>query len=262
MSEKNIILLSIKDFFTARMLKYSIAPFIVTIVLMYILFFIIAGIGVEHLGQMEVHTSETTMQNGIPHTESFSTMIEGTAIIQFLMSYAITSWIATFLIYAIGSFMVLYASIFIAIIVIGFLTPFVLKELQMRHYRDVEMIGYSNIISSILLIIKWTAIMLLLFIVLIPFYFIPLVNIIAFNLPLYYFFHKMLVFDISSNICTKEENKKIKYFSSNKIRFKTIALYIISLIPFAIFFGAIFYVIYLGHTYFLEVRKVRNVEVA
>ncbi|WP_372999297.1 EI24 domain-containing protein [Sulfurimonas sp.] len=257
MSEKNLILLSVKDFFTKQMLKYSLAPFILTIVIMYIIFFVVAGIGVESLGQMQVQTTETTMQNGIPHTESISTMLEGTAIIQFLMSYAVTSWIATFLIYAIGSFMVLYASIFIAIIVIGFLTPFVLKELQRRHYKDVEMIGYSNIISGLLLVIKWFIIMVLLFILLIPFYFIPLVNIIAFNLPLYYFFHKMITFDISSNICTKEEDKKIHYFSANKIRLKTLALYIISLIPFAIFFGAIYYVIYLGHTYFLEVRKLR-----
>ena len=225
---------------------------------MYILFFVIAGIGVETMGQMQVQTTETSIQNGIPHTETINTMLEGSAIIQFLMSYAITSWIATFLIYAIGSFMVLYASIFIAVIVIGFLTPFVLKELQARHYKDVEMIGHSNIISSLFLVIKWAFTMLLMFILLIPFYFIPLLNIIAFNLPLYYFFHKMICFDISSNICTKEENKKIKYFSANKIRLKTVALYLISLIPFAIFFGAIFYVIYLGHTYFLEVKKVRS----
>ncbi len=261
MSEKDIILLSIKDFFTLKMLKYSVAPFVVTIVLMYILFFVIAGIGVDQLAQVEVHSTETTIQNGIPHTESVTTMLEGTAIIQFLMSYAITSWIATFLIYAVGSFLVLYVSIFIAIIVIGFLTPFILKELQRRHYNDVEMIGHSNIITGILQLIKWALTMLFLFIILIPFYFIPLVNIIAFNLPLYYFFHKMLVFDISSNICTKEEDKKIGYFSANKIRLKTLALYLISLIPFAIFFGAIFYVIYLGHTYFLELRKVRNEQI-
>ncbi|NOR56914.1 MAG: hypothetical protein GQ474_00140 [Sulfurimonas sp.] len=262
MSEKNLILLSAKDFFTKEMLKYSLAPFIFTLILMYILFFVIAGIGVESLGQMQVQTTETTMQNGVPHTESISTLIEGTAIIQFLMSYALTSWIATFLIYVIGSFLVLYASIFIAVIVIGFLTPFVLKELQRRHYKDVEMIGHSNIISGLFLVIKWAVIMVLMFILLIPFYFIPLLNIIAFNLPLYYFFHKMIKFDISSNICTKEEDKKIHYFSANKIRLKTLTLYIISLIPFAIFFGAIFYVIYLGHTYFLEVRKLRKEGVA
>jgi len=258
MSEKDLILLSVKDFFTKQMLKYSLAPFILTIVVMYILFFVVAGIGVESLGEMQVQTTETTMQNGIPHTESVSTMLEGTAIIQFLMSYAITSWIATFLIYAIGSFLVLYASIFIAIIVIGFLTPFVLRELQRRHYSDVEMIGHSNIISGLFLVLKWFVVMILLFILLIPFYFIPLVNIIAFNLPLYYFFHKMIKFDISSNIATKEEDKKLNYFLSNKLRLKTLALYLISLVPFAIFFAAIFYVIYLGHTYFLEIRALRN----
>jgi hypothetical protein len=259
MSEKDLILLSIKDFFTKQMLKYSLLPFIVTLVLMYVLFFVIAGIGVESLGQMQVQTTQTSMQNGVPHTESVSTMIEGSAIIQFLMSYALTSWIATFLIYAIGSFFVLYASIFIAVIVIGFLTPFVLKVLQRRHYNDVEMLGHSNIISGLFLVIKWAFLMLVMFILLIPFYFIPLVNIIAFNLPLYYFFHKMIKFDISSNIATKEEDKQINYFSSNRLRLKTLVLYLISLVPFAIFFGAIFYVIYLGHTYFLEVKKLRNI---
>lgn len=257
-NEKDILLLSFKDFFSAKMLKYSVVPFIVTIVLMYILFFVIAGIGVEQLSQMEIHSTQTTMQNGIEHTDSFTAQLEGLSIIQFLMSYAVTSWIATFLIYAIGSFLVLYASIFIAIVVIGFLTPYVLKELQKRHYSDTEMIGYSNIFEGIFLVLKWAFVMLLLFFLLIPFYFIPLVNIIAFNLPLYYFFHKVMIFDISSNIATKEEDTKIRYFSKNKLRAKTLALYLISLIPFAIFFGAIFYVIYLGHTYFLEVRKVRN----
>ncbi len=257
-----MIVQSIKDLLTPKMLKYSIVPLILTLVVMYVLFFIVAGIGVDQLGEMSLQSSQTTttMQNGVPHTESFNTMIEGTAIIQFLMSYAITSWIATFLIYAIGSFAVLYLSIFIAVIVIGFLTPLVLKELQSRHYRDIEMIGYSNIFESIFLVLKWAIIMLLLFIILIPFYFIPLVNIVAFNLPLYYFFHKMITFDIASNICTKEESKQIKYFNGNKIRFKTLVLYLLSLIPFVIFFGAIFYVIYLGHTYFLEIRKLRNNE--
>ena len=258
MSEKDILVLSIKDLFTSKMLKYSILPFIITMLIMYILFFTLAGVGLESLGSMDVQTTETTMQNGVPHTDSFSAQLEGLSIIQFLMSYTITSWIATFLVYAIGGFFVLYASIFVAVIVIGFLTPYVLKELRDRHYHDVELIGHSTILGSIFLVIKWAFTMLLLFFLLIPFYFIPLLNIIAFNIPLYYFFHKMMIFDVSSNIATQEEDKKIRYFGSNKLRAKTLVLYLVSLVPFAIFFGAIFYVIYLGHTYFLEVRKVRN----
>ena len=261
-SENSVLLLSIKDLFTSKMLKYSILPFLGTVILMYLLFFIVAGAGLESLGTMDVQTTETSMQNGVPHTDSFSAQLEGTAIIQFLMSHAITSWIATFLVYTLGGFLVLYMSIFVAIIVIGFMTPLVLRELQRRHYEDVKMIGYSNIVTGLLAVVKWALIMLLLFIVLFPLYFIPLVNIVAFNLPLYYFFHKMMTFDVSSNICTKEENKKIKYFHANTIRLKTLGLYLISLIPFAIFFTAIFYVIYLGHSYFIEVRKIRGEGVA
>jgi len=258
MNNKNLLLLSVKDFLTPKMLKYSILPFIITMILMYVVFFILAGIGLDQLGSMNVQTTQTTMENGIPYTENFSAQLEGSAIIQFLMSYTITSWIASFLVYAIGGFFVLYVSIFIAVIVIGFLTPLVMKELQKRHYKDIELIGHSNMLSAILLMIKWVFVMLLLFFLLIPLYFIPLVNLIAFNLPLYYFFHKVLLYDVSSNICTDEEDKQIRFFNKNMLRGKTLLLYLVSLIPFAVFFGAIFYVIYLGNTYFVEVKKLRN----
>ena len=241
-SENNTLLLSIKDFFTAQMLKYSLLPFVISMLVLYILFFYIAGVGLDQLGPVDIQSTQTTMENGIPHTDSFTATLEGTALIKFLMSSAVTSWIATFLVYTVGSFLVLYLSIFVAVIVVGFLTPFVLKIIQQRHYPDVEMIGHSNILEALFLILKWAAIMMLLFLVFVPLYFIPLVNIIAFNFPHYYFFHKMMTYDIAST----------------PLRLKTLMLYLISLIPFAVFFGAVFYVIYLGHAYFLELRKMRS----
>ncbi len=261
-SENNVLLLSIQDLFTSKMLKYSVLPFVGTVILMYVLFFWVAGVGLESLGTMDVQTTETTMQNGIPHTESFAAQLEGTAIIKFLMSHAITSWIATFLVYTVGSFLVLYVSIFATVIIIGFLTPLVLKELQRRHYEDVEMIGHSNLALALLNVLKWVAVMIFLFIIMVPLYFIPIIGLIAFNFPLYYFFHKMMTYDVSSTLCTKEEDKQIKYFHKSTLRLKTLALYLISLIPFAIFFTAIYFVIYLGHSYFLEVRSMRNARVA
>ena len=251
---------SIKDFFTAKMLKYALLPFVATLVLMYVLFFVLAGAGIEHLGSLDVETSQTTIENGVPHTETLSAKLEGLAIVEFLMSYAITSWIVTFLLYAVGGFLTLYLSIFVALLVIGFLTPFVLKELHKRHYSELEMIGFSNLFEALFLAIKWAAIMLLLFIVLIPLYLIPLVNIIALHFPLYYFFHKMMLYDIGSTISSREEFKYLKYTKATSFRLKTLGLYLASLIPFAIFFGAIFYVIYLGHSYFLEVQKVRAIK--
>ena len=260
-SESNILSLSIKDLFTSKMLKYSILPFVFSILIMYILFFVVAGLGLEQIGSMDVQTSQTSIENGIPHTESFQATLEGTALIKFLMSSAVTSWIATFLVYTIGTFLTLYFSIFVALIVIGFLTPMILKELQLRHYNDVDLIGHSNIAEGIFLVIKWALVMIGLFILFVPLYFIPLVNIIAFNFPLYYFFHKVMTYDIASTIATKEENKQIKHFNATTLRLKTLGLYLISLIPFVIFFASVFYVIYLGHSYFLELRKMRSEEI-
>jgi len=257
-SENSVLSLSIKDLLTTKMLKYSILPFILSMIILYVVFFVMAGIGLDSLGSMSVESSQTTIVNGVPNTDSFQATLEGTALIQFLMSHAITSWIATFLVYTIGTFLTLYFSIFVALIIIGFLTPIILKELHIRHYSDVEMIGYSNIFESLYLVLKWILIMLLMFIVFIPLYFIPLVNIVAFNLPLYYFFHKMMNYDVSSNICTRDEAMKIKFFHATTLRLKTLALYLISLIPFVIFFATVFYVIYLGHSYFIETRKIRK----
>jgi hypothetical protein len=228
---------------------------------MYIIFFVLAGTTLNSLGSMDVYSTQTTMQNGIPHTESFQATLEGLSIIKFFAQSALTSWISSFLVYAIGGFLTLYVSIFLAIIVVGFLTPYILKELQTRHYEDVEMIGYSSIVGSIFSLIKFSLIMLGLFIILIPLYFIPLINIIAFSFPFYYFFHKMLKLDVSSNITTSEEEKKINYFNKNSLRLKTLVLYLISLVPFAIFFGAVFYIIYLGNSYFTMARELRTSKV-
>lgn len=240
------------------MLIYSIMPFVISMIILYILFFIVAGLGVDQLTTMDVQTSQTTIENGIPHTESFQATLAGTGIMKFLMSSALTSWIATFLIYTIGGLMTLYASIFVALLVIGFLTHAILQEIQYRHYKDVEMIGYSNALEGVFLTLKWIFIMVILFLVFIPLYFIPVINIIAFNFPLYYFFHKMMIYDVSSSICTREEAKKIKFYHANTLRLKTLGLYLLSLIPFVIFFASVFYVIYLGHSFFLETKKLRN----
>jgi hypothetical protein len=256
--ETSILSLSIKDLFTKKMIGYSILPFVISMIVLYILFFIVAGMGVDQLTTMEIQSTQTTIENGIPHTESFQATLENTAIIKFLMSSALTSWIASFFVYTIGGFFVLYLSIFVALMIIGFLTHNILTEIKFRHYPDVEMIGYSNAIESIFLTLKWVFIMIILFLVFIPLYFIPLVNVIAFNFPLYYLFHKMMTYDVSSAICTEEEAKKISFFHGSTLRLKTLGLYLLSLIPFVIFFASVFYVIYLGHSYFIEVRKLRN----
>jgi len=251
MVKNSVLRLSINDLFTPKMMQYSLLPFIISILIIYILFFVIADVKIEQLGSLNIETTQTTIENGITHTENISAQLQGLGIVKFLLESN------SFFNYVIGGFFTLYISIFIATIVIGFLTPTVLKEIQKKHYSEIEIVGYSNIVESIFLTMFHSSIMIMLFFLLIPLYFIPFINLIALNIPLYYFFHKMMLFDISSNICSREEAKKIHYFNKNNFRIKTLILYLISLIPFAIFFASIFYLIYLGNSYFIELQKLR-----
>ena len=97
--------------------------------------------------------------------------------------------------------------------------------------------------------------MVLLFILFIPLYFIPLINILAINLPFYYFFHKMLNYDVASTLLTEQEYKIIHAKKANVFRFRTLLLYFLSMIPSLMLFSAVFFIIYLGHGYFQELNK-------
>jgi len=134
---------------------------------------------------------------------------------------------------------------------VGFLTPKILHTIHQRHYNTLELEeGYDTIIGGVFKLLKTVVVMLILLIVFIPFYFIPFVNIVAINLPFYYLFHKMINYDVSANIMSKEKFHKIYYINKSSFRGKTLFLYVVSLIPFVAFFIAIFYIIYIGHSYF------------
>ena len=90
-----------------------------------------------------------------------------------------------------------------------------------------------ELFSSVWVLVKSSIMMIVLFLVLIPVYFVPVLNIIAFALPLYYFFHKLLNFDVSSTILTKEQYKIIYAKKEILLDLELLFLYFISMIPFA-----------------------------
>ncbi len=256
-----IIVLSIKDLLSKPMLKIAFLPFIATVFIMYFMFFSVADIGLDALQEatVQVQTQETSMQNGITNTTDTTQTYTGYWILDFLLKYSITSWIVGFLVYTVGSFVILWLSLFVAIIIVGFLTPSILKNLQKKYYQDVQFDGYGDIANSAFALIKYLLIMLLLFIVLSPLYFIPLINIIAVNIPFYYFFHKMLHFDVGSTLMSKEDHQIFKIKNSFSIKLQTLFLYFLSLIPFVALILPVFYIIYLGHNYMSKI-EVKNIK--
>ncbi len=255
MNEFEIIFRSIKDFFTKPMLKIALLPLIITMLLLYIIFFTAADFGFDAL-KVVIDQSSNNQEVIINETAPFY-FIWLTYLIVFLFKYSITAWLVGFLFYTIGAIFVMMFSMFLTLIIIGFLSPMILKILHKRHYSSLVLNGNASLLSPLFVLIKSTFVMLLLFILLFPLYFIPLINILAFNLPFYYFFHKLLNFDVSSTLLNEDEYKIIYEKNSLGFRTRTLLLYLVSMIPFITMFSAVFYIIYLGNAYFVKLESLR-----
>lgn len=257
MKEINILQNSLKDYFTPQILKLLLYPLLGSIIVLYISFFSVASFGLDSLeqAQLEIQTHQQNIENGVVDETYTKETYTGSAILDFMLKHTVTSWIVSFLVYTIGLFAIGYLSIFISILIIGFLTPKILSIIHQRHYNDLEVNGYGTITQGVFTLLKNAFFMIIILIILFPLYFIPGINLIAINIPFFYFFHKMLHFDVGSTITTKEEFGRIYFKNKTNMRLRSLFLYVISLIPFMAFFISVFYIVYLGHAYFEKKKE-------
>lgn len=242
------------------MLKFALIPFVGTLLVMYVLFFGAAGAGLDALEQssLQIEQHEQYTQNGTVEAEHESVIVEGgSSILRFLMEHTITSWMVSTVVFAVGGVLTFMLAMFVALLIIGFLTPYIVKEIHQRHYSHLKLGHHGSMMGMMFATLKYVIIMLLLFVLLMPLYFVPLLNLVAFNLPFYYFFHKVYLLDVSSETTTKERFKLIMLYHGNRFRMTTATLYVLSLIPFAAYITPVFNVIVLTH---LMLRKMVEVE--
>ncbi len=255
-TEFEIILQSIKDFFTSKMLMFALIPLLFVMVVMYVVFFTAAGYGMEAL---QLYLDQVQAGNDViidPAAPFY--FIWMATVFGFLVQYSILSGLVGFLVYTLGTVFVMMFSVFLTLVVIGFLTPGILSVLHKRHYQHLELHGHGTLISPLWVLIKSTLVMILLFILFVPLYFIPVLNLVVINIPLYYFFHKLLNYDVASTLLSEEEYEVVYKKNSLAFRGRTLFLYFISMIPFITLFSAVFYIIYLGHAYYGKLNKLRG----
>ena len=99
MNEIEIILKSIKDFFTSSMLKIALVPLIVTMIILYMLFFTAADFGISSLQEI-AQASQNGQEVVIDENAPFY-FVWMTYLIVLLFKYSFSSWIAGFLFYSI-----------------------------------------------------------------------------------------------------------------------------------------------------------------
>ena len=282
MKKKNLFTLALKDFFTPYFLTLALAPIVITLLLL----FSALSYGVQLLSDKlnTVRIEKTSTHYSTPtqvqsqsslditfdanQTESSSWLgsdpmalfesLKNSQILYSLLENDILRWIVEKIIFLAAGYFLLIFSVIIAVIIVGFFTPLVVRKLKSRHYPAFEIVGHGNLFEIVWYALKSLLVMLLLYLLLIPFYFIPFLNIIAFNLPAYYFFHTMLVFDVGSTVNTKPEYFRIMALAGNQIRLRTFLIYLLTLIPFVAIFFPLFFVIYLSHLFINETLELRS----
>ncbi len=283
MKRISLFKLSVKDFFTPYFLSLALLPLLLTLVTLFALLGYgiqafsetIDSVRIEKTSQEYTSANQSLSQSSVnisfdDQNQSESSLLEinpmalfesiqSSKILSSMLENDILRWIVEKVLFLVASYFILILAVIIAVIIVGFFTPLVVRELKSRHYPPFEIKGHGSIPGAIWFGLKSFLIMILLYIVLIPFYFIPFLNIIAFNLPAYYFFHKMLVFDVGSTINTEKEYLKITAIAGSQIRLRTFLMYLLTLVPLVGIFFPLFFVIYLSHIFMSESVELRMV---
>ena len=246
MIKTGLIKKSIADFLSPKLLSISVAPFLVTFALLLFAYF---GFGAEFIDSFK-----TSMDAGIvPFLDP-----QKYPTITYILTLGFFKWFFFIFFYLLFSLLLILFSVIIATIVIGFFTPLIVRIIQKRHYKEF-MIDNSDFTLgfTIFHFVKTFAVFGLLFLIALPFLFIPAVNFIALGIPFYYLFHNFLVLDVGSSINSKEEFKALT--KENKLLFRstTLSLYGFSLIPFVGILFQVLFVIILSHQFFTKSIEAR-----
>lgn len=223
-----------RDFFEQKFLFLSLAPFIVPIIILSALFIYGGGEFVSLL------------QEGAASGD-FSFLDENThPILAYILGFSVAQWLLIGLFAIFGTFGVILFSLVLAILTVGLLTPIIVKSVRTKHYQDIKQAPAHSFLVSLGNIGKIFAKFILLFLVTLPFLFIPVLNIVFFQLPFFYLFYQLMMYDmISVGIC--EHSLAIIKESRLYLLILMGLFFFVSLIPLFGLLLQVFFVIYLSH---------------
>jgi len=249
MPKQNYMFQAFDDFLSAKVLLLSFISLLLTLAIislsLYLLF--------DTIGELKysIPTAFTVVANIILQK------IENYPFLAFILEHKIMMTILHFLVYFGLGIMSYYVFFTVYAFVISFFNVVLIRHIQKKYYPNIELRGMC-IMHTIIFYVKTMAIFLLLFIVLSPAYIIPAINILIF-VPIYYFFHKTIVFDVSSVINTSKEYKKLKRVNWAELKSKTGFCFLLTLVPVVGILLYPYYILYIGHYMMKETEELRYV---
>lgn len=222
--------LATADFFTPKLLFLCAAPLIFGGVLM-LAFILFGGIGIF---------------------EFLSAAGADGDIWASFFALAFIKWLISASFVAIGLYALPTLSLIIALIISSFLTPSIASFINSRHYQ-LELNSQISTAKTLGLSAVVLGKFLLIFIACLPLVLVPLIGIVALNIPLFYLYYKLLSLDVAS-CCLSELEFKQKSWQG-ELLLPCLCFYLLCLVPFVGIFLQPFFVAYLAHLLFLDTKS-------
>jgi len=235
--------IAFKDMFKPEFLILSAIPFAV-VAIVGILMVLFIGSGVAEF-----------ITQGVNNLENVDT---GYRIINWMLKFLASSYLAgilTAIIYFVfGGILVVFFNT-AATMVAGMLAPFVVKYVLREHYPDFKPAKGLSMFGSFLTLMEYAIIMCVMFVLFIPLFFVPIIGLIAFYLPFWYFFHKTILMDTWDVV---PDRKKVYKNHRGKIRITTMGMFTLaSVLPVVGVFLQIYYFTVMTHMGILASKEAK-----
>ncbi|MCK9257254.1 MAG: EI24 domain-containing protein [Sulfurospirillaceae bacterium] len=231
-----LLVKSLRDYLTAPIIGASLLALAVPFLLLLITLFFGGSYFWDYL-----NSDSGTLANELPFWY------------ETLLKYAFIKWLTMVLFYSFGAIFVLLLSVIVALITIGFFTPWIVKRVYKKEYSFLKLEGGLNrwefLKEYLTIFFKFIVILLLSAIL----FFIPIVNLFSIYIPFFYLFYEILILDVAGEIFKYDEFKKIKNEDQGSFLLIILICFLISLVPFIGLFLQPFFVIYLTHHKFQKV---------
>ena len=241
--QTNIFALALGDTLSPRVLLVSLLSFILTIFIFIGAIWLLFG-GVGALSSWIAQS-----------LQSFEGSVEQSWFFSMVSLFFITKTIVAILFFFTSAMVVYYLFLMVYSVIVGFFAGYFIKEIGTIYYpnfafRGIGLLSYLWIVFKTLV---WT---ILMFVLLFPLVFVPVLNFVLL-VPVYYLFHKLLVLDVASMLTSVEEYKELKRLYAGQMRGITLVCFALTVIPFLGVVMYPYYVIVMSHFIFRKTKGLR-----
>ncbi|WP_041956598.1 EI24 domain-containing protein [Sulfurospirillum arsenophilum] len=242
-SKTNIFALALGDTLSPRVLLVSLLSFVLTILVFIGAIWLLFG----GLGALSAWIAQSL--------QSFEGSVEQSWFLSMISLIFITKTVVAILFFFTSAMVTYYLFLMVYSVIVGLFAGYFIKEIGSIYYPRVAFSG-MGLMSYVWIVLKtllWTTLM---FLLLSPLVFIPVLN-FALLVPVFYLFHKLLVLDVASMVNSSEEYKELKRLYAGQMRGISLVCFGLTIIP---FLGVViypYYVIVMSHFIFRKTEGLR-----